>query len=133
MKACMEEKTTRHILPFHHFPFSFLSAYLPWVHLHSSPQLSFPFCCQATDRNSITWRHQNHRKSLQGDTSCRCSMEEPGSICIDLKNLLFGCTTTAGPSTQSLSLTDLCYTTGPPAEYWSFPNGRSSVKMNWHK
>lgn len=55
-----------------------LSSYLPWAHLHSSPHLFFPFCCQATDRKSITWRRQNHRKSSQKDASRRCAMKHQG-------------------------------------------------------
>lgn len=47
-----------------------------------------PACCQATGRKSITWRRQNHRKSLQGDTSRRRSMKEPGSLSVD-KNTFF--------------------------------------------
>lgn len=74
------ENNKQHFTPHHLFP-SFLSSCFPQAHLHSSPHLFFPFCCQATDRKNITWRRQNHRKSLQEDAaSHRCSMEELGSM-----------------------------------------------------
>lgn len=81
MRAHQEENNNQRFTPHHFFPLSLSSPpYLPQAHLHSSPHLFFPFCCQATDRKSITWRRQNHRKSLQEDTSHRCSVKEPGSI-----------------------------------------------------
>lgn len=66
-KVAKKKITTSAWLPTISLLFSFLSFSLPRAHLHSSPHLFFPFCCQATDRKSITWRYQNHRKSLQED------------------------------------------------------------------
>lgn len=81
-KVAKKKITTGAWLPtisllFSSLSFPSLSLGLTFTHHHI---YFFPLCCQATDRKSITWRYQNHRKSLQeDDISHRCCMKETES------------------------------------------------------